>query len=210
MGNRLMKSSVVRGVFCVVIASVVSGCFGGSLSANVGPMTVTPTVNTRRVKAEQPLRIVVDEKRVADAFVLEPAPGMKETFVGFRSSVSGALKKAFVDNFSAVSVVGAESRQGLELVVDRASFEKTHTIKFHVILLRDGVELVDVSGETKGRVVTGGRGDYEKIVRTLSEEAIVKMCEEVYDGTLRSEKLDASGLFGAPSPAPTSPVAVTP
>lgn len=205
----MTKSSVLRGVFGVVLASSGWGCYAGGLTANVGPMTVNPTVNTRRVKIEQPLQIVVAEKQVVDAFVLEPAPNMKETFTGFRGSVSGALQKAFTGNFSAVTVVGAESGKGLELVVDRASFETTHTIKFHVILLRDGVELVDVSGETKARLVSGGRGDYEKMANTLAEEAIRGMCEQVYDGTLRSEKLEASGFFG-PSPAPAVPVAATP
>jgi hypothetical protein len=176
---------------------VCSACFpyANGVQANVANVQAKPTVSPRRIRVDQPLRIVLAKNTVRDSFVMEPAPSMRSTFSGWRSSIHQALRQTFEANFAQVILAEDETPQGLELIVDRADFEKTHTIKFHAVLLQHASEVIDLSGETEGRLVATAPGQYESVVRTLAEEAISKMCEKLYDGIFRSERLEREGFW---------------
>jgi hypothetical protein len=182
-----------------ILASVLacSACFpsANGVQANVANVQAKPTISMRRIRIDQPLRIVLAKNTVQDSFVMEPAPSMRETFSGWRSSIQQALKQALDANFAQVVLAESEVRQGLELIVDRADFEKTHTIKFHAVLLHEGSEVIDLSGQTEGRLVGASPGQYENVVRALAEEAVSKMCEKLYDGIFRSQKLEDAGFW---------------
>lgn len=207
-----------------LVAVLLSGCFAqiGGLDARVGRRAVSPQVPARRISSSEPLRIVLT-KNVADAFTVDSAPTVHTHVTGFRASVGGALDKTFRANFRHVEIKDAETGRGLELVVNQASLQPSHTLKYNVLLLREGKELLDVVGESQGKTVmlAGSAFDansrYTRAVEELVDYSLGSACEGIYNAVMRDKTLEEQGFYasletqGAAAPvlpqgsSPTSP-----
>jgi hypothetical protein len=119
---------------------------------------------------------------------------MENQYVDYRKTLKYSLNKTFSHNFKKVFISDKETGQGLELVIMKAQPQPTFTIKYNATLLKKGREILDISGETKGRTIAMGssifsyKQDYKKIANTLNKEAVQNFCSDLYDGIFRSDK----------------------
>lgn len=157
-------------------------------------------VAVRRIKSPLPLRIVVGAS-TKDTFTIRPVESMTHNFSDFRGSVGGALKQAFAPNFSSVDLAETETGRGVELIVTRAEMQPTTTIKYGIVLMWDGKELEDVTGESKGKIVAmrGSSSElhekYDAMLEELVDYTLASFAEQSYDALMRSEKLEKAGVY---------------
>ena len=188
--------------------------------ADVAYRDVKVSVAERRLKSPQVLRIVVSSK-VEDSFTISPTPSMQNNFTDYRQTIGETLKKAFAGNFETVEIVSKETGQGVELVVLRAEMLPTTTIKYGVALLWDGKELLDATGESKGKTImaSGSVSDmyakYDGMVEELTDYTLLNLADQTYDAVMRAQKLEDDGVYArleepaaaGPAPATDAPEA---
>jgi hypothetical protein len=165
-------------------------------------LKIDPQFAAIRTKYKIPLRIVVNPK-ISEVYEITTSVA-KYKVVDFNKTIGDALKTTFERNFTEIEMSPAETKQGLELIIDNVTISQDLRLamNYTFYLSFNGKDIVSYMKEYVPKPITVSSTIFtyiidtrDKVVSPMVSEEIKNLCFDVAAQTLMNQKLIDNGFW---------------